>query len=340
MAAITFPRDYPASMRVVGMTFLPMPHAELTPTRGGTLYAAELGDTRWRASYETPPLDADQVDEISAWYSTLLSYETFWGYDLRREYPKAYPNGWGSLVYGGLPFNGNCRINAITDGGKLITLDMLPANFVLSVGDYIAFDFGAVDGTGQRKRALHRVVAGDTGASITVEVRPPITYSGVNTSIVTNPSFTTPDPSSGWAQGTGWAVPAGGNAVGTNVPVNQALSQAIGLEPGHWYRVVWIIGSRTTGALQLNLGGGANGQGAIQTTVDTFTEVLQAGADARIFIHARTAAFNGTVAQVNVYPAVSLYKPAAKMVIVPDSYNEPIDLLRHGRITFDAIQVL
>ena len=337
--AITFPRSFPASMRVVGMTFMPQPHMELTPTRGGLEYAAELGDTRWKASFQTPPLTEDQVDDISAWYLTLLSYEPFWGYDLRREYPKAYPNGWGSMVAGSpaVPFTGYASLVAVTEGGKMVELTTLPAGFILSVGDYLAFDFGAVDASGQRKRALHRIVVGATGANPTVEVRPPVSYSGVNTTMVSNPSFVTPEPPDIWTKGTGWTIPAGGNAVGTNVVPGVSISQSIGLQEGQAYRVVWSIGTITSGALQLSVGGAV---GIERSTAGTFTEIITAGNDPRIFVVARTANFNGTVGAVNVYPAVSLYKPAAKMIIVPDTYEEPIDLLKMGQISFDAIQVL
>jgi len=329
-------------MRVVGMSFMLQPHAMLAPTRGGTEYAAELGDTRWRASYDSPPLTEDQVDEWSAWYSTLLSYETFWGYDLRREYPKAYPNGWGSMTVGGVPFNGYAAINTITEGGKVVQLINCPSGFIMSVGDYIAFDYGQSGG-----RALHRLVTAAVGPSPIFEVRPVITYPGVNTNMLVNPSFGTAEPNDDWVQGAGWTIPAGGFAIGTNVAANVNLSQSVGnvagsgltvpLVEGQFYRVQWSISAITSGSLRISLGGNV---GTERNTVATFNEVIQAGSDPRLFVVPITAPFNGSLSQVNLFPAASLYKPAAKMVIMPDTYVEPIDILKMGKIKFEAIQVL
>lgn len=168
--AISFPRAIPDNLLVASLSFYPDPMIEVTPLRSGKKISADIGPTLWRGKWQSSQLDDDKYAEVCAWYATLLSAESFYGWDRRREYPRVYPNGWGALTVGGSPFNGQGQISSLASNLVEITLKTLPAStFILSVGDYLAFDYGT------DSRALHKVVAGgmtNESGVVTVEVRP------------------------------------------------------------------------------------------------------------------------------------------------------------------------
>ncbi len=167
---IEFPRTMPDELPVFGLSFVPEPMAELTPLRSGRVVAKDSGPTLWRASWETTRMRADEIGVVRAWYDTLLSYEAFHGYDHLREYPLAYRlDGFTGLEVDSEPFEGTCTLADIDETNRLIDLEDLPAGFVLSPGDYLAFDYGS------GSRALHRVSAGgeaDAEGELALEVRP------------------------------------------------------------------------------------------------------------------------------------------------------------------------
>lgn len=170
---ITFPRYLLDGLPIAGLSFFPEPMIEVTPLRSGIQISADLGPTLWRGKWELSILDNADAGAVRAVYDTLLSLEVFYGYDKLREYPLAYPNGFTGLTVGGNPFTGICTLDAVADNNKEIDLIDLPADFIFTVGDYIAFDYGA----GDASRALHRVSAGATAnanGEVTVEVRPHI----------------------------------------------------------------------------------------------------------------------------------------------------------------------
>lgn len=168
--ALSFPRSLPSDFRVVGMSFPPAPMLEVTPLRSGRQISKNLGPTLWRPRYESAPLTPAQAGVVRALYDTLTSVEEFYAYDLLREYPLAYAGGWGGLTVGGNPFNGLGSLADVASNNKEIDIVNLPAGFVLSPGDYLAFTFST------SLRALHRVVAAKTangsGEISDVEVRP------------------------------------------------------------------------------------------------------------------------------------------------------------------------
>lgn len=166
---VTFPRAIPAILDPVGLSFYLEPMIEVTPLRSGKQVAKDLGPNLWRAKYQGPPMGEADFGEIRGWYDSLTSTEVFLGYDVYREYPRAYRAGWGGLLVAGSPFNGTGQINTIT-GSKTVALKTLPIGLILGIGDYLAFDYGSGPST-----ALHRIVQGGTANSsgnVTVEVRP------------------------------------------------------------------------------------------------------------------------------------------------------------------------
>lgn len=218
MTALTFPRDFPCDMRVVASSFVLAPMVEVTPLRSGLALAAELGPSLWQMQVNSGPLNMADIGVVRGFMDTLSSLNTFNAYDPWRQYPYAYRRShWDGL--GG--FAGLCTLTTVQSNNVEITLAGLPVGFILTVGDYLAFDYGT-------SRALHRVSVGDTadGAGVAdIEVRPEIR--------------------AGWG--------------GTNSPPSAS---------------------------------------------------------------------------------VNLYRASAKMMVIPDSYNENIEIPAYGRVSFRAIQTL
>lgn len=163
--ALSFPRALPAAFRVVGMSFPPAPMIEVTPLRSGRQISKDMGPTLWRPRYETAQLTPAQAGTVRALYDTLTSVEEFYAYDLLREYPLAYANGWP----GG--FDGTGTLDDVESNNVEVNLSDLFAGFVFSPGDYLSFSYST------SLRALHRVVAPATAngsGQVTVEVRPHI----------------------------------------------------------------------------------------------------------------------------------------------------------------------
>jgi hypothetical protein len=171
---IAFPRALPSQLKTVGLAFDPLPMLEVTPLRSGGRIALDLGPTLWQASsWQSSPMEEEDFGELRAWYATLTSVKHFLGYDILRQYPVAYKDGWGALTVGGNPFDGTGRLTAVSDGGLTAALALLPVGFIASPGDYFAFWYGTDDAY----RALHMVVAGgvaDGSGELSIEVRPEI----------------------------------------------------------------------------------------------------------------------------------------------------------------------
>lgn len=169
MAVITFPRNLPDELPIVGMSFPPSPMIEVTALRSGRQISQDLGPTLWRARWQSAKMKPDEAGIVRAFYDTVLSLEEFYGYDKLREYPLAYSTGFTGLLVGGNPFGGTCQLTGVAVNNVEVQLAGLPIGFVLSRGDYLAFDYGT------DSRALHRASAAavaDAGGTLTVEVRP------------------------------------------------------------------------------------------------------------------------------------------------------------------------
>lgn len=167
--AITFPRTLPSALKVVGMTFMPQPMIEVSPLTGGDAVSADLGPTLWRPSYKSTNLNNENYGIVRSLYDTLLSTHEFYAYDKWRQYPLAYKNGWGSLTVSGSPFDGTCKIKTVASAVSLVLKTLPTSGFILSIGDYLSFGYGA-----NGNQALHRIAAGGVSSSgeMTVEVRP------------------------------------------------------------------------------------------------------------------------------------------------------------------------
>lgn len=170
---ITFPRDLPEAFGVTGLAFQLVPMQELSPLRSGGQIALDLGPSLWMAQWQCDRLNEQRLGVARAWLDTLSSLNPFYAFDMLREYPFAYRQSrWQGLTVGGDPFDGTCLLTDVASNGVEIDLEALPAGFVLTPGDYLAFDYG----DSNELRALHRVsaskIANGSGVALALEVRP------------------------------------------------------------------------------------------------------------------------------------------------------------------------
>lgn len=136
---------------------------EIGRTAVGVTIAKDFGSALWLASYTTGQMYNDDALTLEAKLNALDgSIQLFEAFDLRRLYPKSVPSG---------SFTDSGQLNSVNANNKALSLKSLPAGFVLTPGDYLAFDYGS-------SRALHQIVEGVTanGSGLTTEfeVRPHI----------------------------------------------------------------------------------------------------------------------------------------------------------------------
>lgn len=163
--SITHPRtDVMAALKASAASFVLEFRDELARDAAGRTYPRELGPPLWRGDIVSADLDNDDAAEVEAIVESLGgSKRPFYVYDPRRPYPRAHAAG---------NFNDTGTISAM-QGGNELRLANLDAGFTLSVGDFLAFDYGAAP-----SRALHRVLetvtADGSGLTPFFEVAPHI----------------------------------------------------------------------------------------------------------------------------------------------------------------------
>lgn len=130
--------------KINNATFWPMHRQELSRTAGGATQAKDLGSALWRASFTTAPARrADAAAIEAALISLNGSAGSFLAHDVRRPFPAAHPGG----------FLGAVSISGLYAGDAFsVQLASSVAGLTLSVGDYIAFEYGA-----RPSRALHMI---------------------------------------------------------------------------------------------------------------------------------------------------------------------------------------
>lgn len=140
----------------------------------GKTYAKDFGPALWIGSWTTVLLTNEDAIAFEAMlYSLDGAINLFEGRDLRKPYPRFYPDG---------VFNDTGKINSIGANNKSLSLKSLPASFKLAVGDFLSFDVGT-------HRALHQVMeavtANGSGLTTEFEIRPHIwPGTATNTSVI------------------------------------------------------------------------------------------------------------------------------------------------------------
>jgi hypothetical protein len=180
--AISFPRtDVLSSVSFEDQPqFQLVSRQEFSRTAFGTTIGKDLGSAIWFAAYTTISLANDDALKFEAYLNSLDgAVFPFEAWDLRRPYPKSNQTG---------AFNDTGILNSVNANNKALSISGLDAGFVLSVGDYLSFNYTTAYGT---SRALHQVMEGVTanGSGLTSEfevrphIRPGWTLSGPTTAV-------------------------------------------------------------------------------------------------------------------------------------------------------------
>lgn len=155
--------------RIARVQMAPYEPARIDRTAGGVVLKASLGEAVWRG---TVTLHDDPLWDRAAEVEALIALAArpgmaFLIFDPRKPYPAADPDG--SILGAAVP-----QIAALDANARELSLDDLPAGYVLTPGDLIGFEYGS----SPTRYALHRLVSGATadgaGAAGPVEVTPPI----------------------------------------------------------------------------------------------------------------------------------------------------------------------
>lgn len=122
------------------------------PESSGKQGGVQAGWPRWSAEWTLGTLTVDQSDEWEAMLTAQRKAQRLaLARDVRRLYPKAYPNGFAGLTRaGGGEFDGTATSWAVTvdaEGDCHLTLNGLPASLNLSRLDYVGFKWVSVGGT-------------------------------------------------------------------------------------------------------------------------------------------------------------------------------------------------
>lgn len=154
------------------------------PEANGRDGGVSAGEPLWTMSLELQNMSERDSDEWRAWVLRQRGRKRmFFGYEVGREFPRAFSNGFGGVAraiggaFGGLATSWSEAINAQDE--SVLTLSGLPAAMSLSVGDYVGFrwdDSMMVPGNGHR-RAVVRVVEdaiASAGGVIAVKCEPPV----------------------------------------------------------------------------------------------------------------------------------------------------------------------
>ena len=166
--ALTFPlstAQFFGGLRIVEAQLSLSESMEINRTAGGEVLTADLGPRLWTGNFATRPSTYKETAQAEARLSTLRqAARAFFVYDGRKQFPAADPTG--SILGAATPTLAVVGVNR-----RDITISGLPANYVLSDGDYLSFIYNT------SRFALHQIVQGATasGAGLaTVEVTPHI----------------------------------------------------------------------------------------------------------------------------------------------------------------------
>lgn len=168
--------DFADLLPVSEISFDPRPNVESHLTGGGVQISAERAPMLWRGNLALDKMTRDVAVPIENRMLHLARPGMqFMIYDTRRPAPLADPDG---------AFLGTATpVIASLPSSRELTLSGLPPRYVLSEGDYLAFDYGG-------RRALHRivdasVVASTGGVTPAFEVIPPIRPGAAVSAVVT-----------------------------------------------------------------------------------------------------------------------------------------------------------
>lgn len=140
----------------------------ISETGGGEILTADLGPRLWEGRVVHYSRKHADSTVLSARLNTLREAgRTFMVYDQRRGFPVADP---GAAILG----VSSPTIGSLNTDGRRLTVTGLPAGYVLTEGDYLAFTYGV----SPTRFALHQIVtpvtANGSGVTPLFEVTPAI----------------------------------------------------------------------------------------------------------------------------------------------------------------------
>jgi hypothetical protein len=161
MSPVPFP-----DIGIAGVDMMPDPRTTATETAGGDDYVSMRGIPKWRLSIETHRMDRAEFQRLSAWWNGQYGgISRFTISHPERPFPLSYRSGFDGMEKAGAgAFDGTATINALA--ANSITVQGLPANFVLKAGDM----FGLIEGG---KYGLYENGADVTGSASGVAVLVP-----------------------------------------------------------------------------------------------------------------------------------------------------------------------
>lgn len=153
----------------------------LSPEASGRIGAVQGGAPLWAAVWTLGRMPEDNSDEWEAFLDGQRgATRRFIGRDLKRQYPKLYPDGFGAFgAFTGAASSWSQTINSDGDARLTLNLGAAAAGLVLSKRDGIDFRYSATETaiSGLAWRAFVRVVSGGTAngsGDVTVTVEPPV----------------------------------------------------------------------------------------------------------------------------------------------------------------------
>jgi len=131
---------------------------------GGNIFTHSMGAMLWQGSVALRGRRIGDASLIASKIDMLRQPgRTFYATPYGRDYPQADPTG--TVLGVAAP-----TIQSVAGNNRDVTIQALPAGYVLTAGDFIGWDYGG-------RTALHQIVVGGTasgGGVLTVEVSHPV----------------------------------------------------------------------------------------------------------------------------------------------------------------------
>jgi len=161
--SITYPIDLLPTFPGWTIGFSLRYRQEQSTQASGRVIVKDMGSPLWTMRAMTKMLSPNALDKWRAELNKLENgLQTFKAYPMSRCYPQAYPRG--SWPTGGA-FTGTGIVTAVNANRKAISIQAVPAGFVLTVGDYISID-------GDLHQVMEAATANGSGVTPQFEVRP------------------------------------------------------------------------------------------------------------------------------------------------------------------------